>query len=79
MNEGMNEGKVKWFDEERGYGFIRPFKRGDDVFVHIEDVKGAGYKTLGAGDLVEYNIHSGNDGKDRAIDIVKFEYVYEEE
>jgi cold shock protein len=73
------EGKVKWFDQDRGYGFIRPFKKGPDVFVHITDVKESGYENLDKGDFVEYELQQGNDGKDRATEIAIFEYEYEDE
>jgi cold shock CspA family protein len=72
----MREGKVKWFDKDRGYGFIRPFKKGPDVFVHITDVKLSGYENLEKGDFVEYILQQGNDGKDRATEIAIFEYEY---
>lgn len=75
----MREGRVKWFDKERGYGFIRPFKKGNDVFVHIKDLKDSGYEDLEKGNLVEYTLEKGDDGKDRATEIVVFEYVDEDE
>lgn len=75
----MREGKVKWFDKDRGYGFIRPFKKGPDVFVHITDVKLSGYENLEKGDFVEYILQQGNDGKDRATEIAIFEYEYVDE
>jgi cold shock CspA family protein len=75
----MREGKVKWFDKDRGYGFIRPFKKGPDVFVHITDVKISGYENLEKGDFVEYILQQGNDGKDRATEIAIFEYEYVDE
>ena len=42
----MNTGKVKWFDSEKGYGFIKPDNGGDDMFVHISEVEKAGYDNL---------------------------------
>ena len=52
----MATGKVKWFNNAKGYGFIRPDAGGDDLFVHYSYIEMGGYKSLKAGQLVEYDI-----------------------
>jgi|TARA_B110000285_G_C15029135_1_gene565754 CspA family cold shock protein len=73
----MKEGKVKWFDLERGYGFISPFGKGEDVFLHITDIQESGYETIQKGEYVEFEEKSGKNGKTRAMNITVFEYVYD--
>jgi CspA family cold shock protein len=51
----MARGKVKWFNESRGYGFIER-DDGGDVFVHYADIVGEGFKTLHEGDEVEFDV-----------------------
>lgn len=71
----MVEGIVKWFDEKKGYGFIRPNDGQKDVFVHINDVQASGYKTLIEKEEVEFEILEDNRGRTRAIEITAYEYV----
>ncbi|NOZ91807.1 cold-shock protein [bacterium 3DAC] len=52
----MLEGRVKWFNEKKGYGFITRNDGGEDVFVHYSGINGDGFKTLEEGDLVEFEI-----------------------
>ena len=53
----MNKGKVKWFNNERGYGFIENGPdTSDDIFVHYSAIDKYGYKTLKEGDIVEYQL-----------------------
>lgn len=73
----MVEGIVKWFDPEKGYGFIRPKDGRKDVFVHITDVNASGYKTLNEKEEVEFEIEEDNRGRTRAINITAFEYFFE--
>jgi len=58
----MSTGKVKWFNESKGYGFIEPDGGGRDVFVHYSAIQGEGYKTLSEGQPVEYEITLGDKG-----------------
>jgi CspA family cold shock protein len=52
----MSTGKVKWFNESKGYGFIEQDGGGRDVFVHYSAIQGDGYKTLSEGQPVEFEI-----------------------
>jgi cold shock protein len=61
----MASGTVKWFNPNKGYGFIQPSGGGRDVFVHISAVERAGFGTLNEGQQVEYEIFS-NRGKESA-------------
>ena len=54
-------GKVKWFDEAKGYGFITQ-DSGEDVFVHFSQIDGEGFRTLREGQAVEFEIKSGPKG-----------------
>ncbi|MGZ0049467.1 cold-shock protein [Brevibacillus gelatini] len=62
-------GTVKWFNAEKGYGFIQ-VEGGDDVFVHYSAIQGEGFKTLEEGQRVEFNIVTGNRGP-QAENVVK--------
>ena len=55
------EGKVKWFDDSKGYGFIER-EGGKDLFVHHKCIEGEGFKTLGEGDLVSFDEQLGAKG-----------------
>ena len=61
----MSRGKVKWFDNKKGYGFITP-ENGKDVFVHHSAIGGEGYKTLEEGQEVEFDIVQGPKGEQAA-------------
>ena len=54
----MAKGKVKWFSNQKGYGFITP-EEGNDVFVHHSAITGDGYKTLEEGQEVEFEVTTG--------------------
>ena len=58
----MATGTVKWFNNAKGYGFILPEGGGDDLFVHYSSIQMDGYKTLKAGQPVEYDTHEGDKG-----------------
>ncbi len=65
----MPKGKVKWFSNQKGYGFITP-ENGKDVFVHHTAIQGDGYKTLTEGQEVEFEITQGPKGE-QAVNVVK--------
>ncbi len=52
----MAQGTVKWFSDEKGYGFIRPDEGGKDVFVHHTGITGGGFKSLDEGDKVSFEV-----------------------
>lgn len=58
----MAKGKVKWFDDQKGYGFILQDDGSADVFVHYSGIEGDGYKSLGEGVEVEYELEQGDKG-----------------
>lgn len=65
----MQNGKVKWFNNEKGFGFIE-VEGGDDVFVHFTAIVGDGYKSLEEGQEVSFEIVEGNRGP-QASNVVK--------
>jgi CspA family cold shock protein len=65
----MQHGKVKWFDNAKGYGFIEA-EDGSDVFVHFTAIQGEGFKTLEEGQEVSFEIVQGNRGP-QAANVVK--------
>jgi len=65
----MAKGTVKWFNDQKGYGFITP-EDGKDVFVHHSSIQGEGYKSLSEGQSVEFEIQKGPKG-DQAVNVVK--------
>jgi len=66
----MAEGKVKWFSNEKGYGFISR-DEGEDLFVHYSEIQSDGYKTLDEGVSVEFEITTGQNGKLQASNVRK--------
>ena len=66
----MNNGTVKWFNSEKGYGFISNDNGGDDVFVHFSAIVGEGFKTLEEGQAVSYDLTEGARGM-QASNVVK--------
>jgi CspA family cold shock protein len=67
--ETMSKGRVKWFNEQKGFGFISQDNR-DDLFVHFSSIKQEGFKVLLEGDEVEFEIAQGKKGL-QAINVVK--------
>ncbi|EHS7178181.1 cold-shock protein [Staphylococcus pseudintermedius] len=65
----MNNGTVKWFNAEKGFGFIER-ENGDDVFVHFSAIVGDGYKSLEEGQNVDFDIVEGERGP-QAANVVK--------
>lgn len=67
----MNKGTVKWFNAEKGYGFISNDEGGDDVFVHFSAIQSDGYKSLNEGQKVEFDVEPDpkNSSKMRAVNV----------
>ncbi|HFB83526.1 MULTISPECIES: cold-shock protein [Thermosulfuriphilus] len=61
----MAKGRVKWFNDKKGYGFISR-EDGGDVFVHYTAIQGRGFRTLREGQLVEFDIQNGPKGEQAA-------------
>ena len=66
----MTQGTVKWFSDQKGYGFITPEGGAKDVFVHFSALQGEGFKTLAEGERVSFEITAGPKGE-QASNVVK--------
>jgi CspA family cold shock protein len=64
----MAQGTVKWFNPDKGYGFISR-EDGDDLFVHHSEIKMQGYRTLNEGEQVTFEVGEGKNGKPQAINV----------
>ena len=64
----MNKGIVKWFNNQKGYGFITD-SEGKDIFVHYSAIQMDGFKTIIEGDVVEYEIGEGTTGREQAVNV----------
>ncbi|GER35879.1 cold shock protein 1 [Striga asiatica] len=65
----VRKGTVKWFSEQKGFGFITPDDGGEDLFVHQSAVKSEGFRSLAEGEAVEFVVEQGNDGRDKAANV----------
>jgi cold shock protein len=63
-------GTVKWFSDQKGYGFIVPDGGGKDIFVHHTGIEGSGFKSLKEGDKVQYEVSQSQKGE-QAINVTK--------
>lgn len=66
----MAQGTVKWFNSEKGYGFIAT-DDGPDVFVHYSSIEQEGFRTLAEGERVEFEVKAGRDGRSQADGVRK--------
>jgi len=62
----MTRGTVKWFSDQKGYGFVTPEGGKKDVFVHFSALQGEGFKSLREGEMVEFEITQGPKGEQAA-------------
>jgi cold shock protein len=65
----MSKGRVKWFNEQKGFGFISQ-EGGEDLFVHFSSIQQEGFKVLREGDEVEFEVAQGKKGQ-QAVNVVK--------
>jgi CspA family cold shock protein len=65
----MAKGTVKWFNATKGFGFIAPESGGKDVFVHVTALERAGIRQLNDGQAVTFDIESGRDGRESAVNL----------
>jgi CspA family cold shock protein len=65
----MANGTVKWFNSQKGFGFIAPEQGPKDVFVHISELERAGIQKLDDGQAVTFDIESGRDGRESATNL----------
>ena len=69
-NKNMAKGKVKWFNDQKGYGFITPEDGSKDLFVHHQDITGEGFKNLAEGQDVEFEVVQSDKGP-KATKVIK--------
>lgn len=65
----MASGTVKWYNSQKGYGFIQPDGGGNDIFVHVSAIERAGLSDLREGQKITYETERGRNGKDSAVNL----------
>jgi len=65
-------GKMKWFNDSKGFGFATPDDGSKDVFVHFSSIQGSGFKSLAEGDKIEFEIQDGDKGP-KAVNVRKID------
>jgi CspA family cold shock protein len=68
---GVATGTVKWFNKDKGYGFIAPDEGGDDVFVHVSAVKAAGLTAIAEDERLSFEVEAGPKGRTVAASLRK--------
>uniref|UniRef100_A0A7S1SU53 CSD domain-containing protein n=1 Tax=Tetraselmis chuii TaxID=63592 RepID=A0A7S1SU53_9CHLO len=66
---GKSTGKVKWFNSQKGFGFITPDDGQEDIFVHQSSIHSQGFRSLDENEDVEYDLEQGNDGRLKAVNV----------
>ncbi|XXG40319.1 hypothetical protein AAC387_Pa01g1065 [Persea americana] len=69
MAQTRSTGTVKWFNGQKGFGFITPDDGSEDLFVHQSSIRTDGYRSLAEGEAVEYVVEQGGDGRTKAVDV----------
>lgn len=69
QNSGKVKGIVKWFDAKKGFGFITPDDGSTDLFVHHSSIHASGFRSLGDGEIVEFDVVAEPNGKTKAINV----------
>jgi cold shock CspA family protein len=67
--EGIQQGTVKWFNTQKGFGFITPADGSGDVFVHQSNIQSQGFRSLADGENVEFQVQLDNNGRKKAVSV----------